>query len=42
MMVSQSNREESIVGKGENAVPTMFSKALFFKVFNSPDCVVEN
>ena len=48
MMISFPDRVENIVGKGGNAgyqhfspFPTMFSKALFFRVVKSWDCVVK-
>ena len=34
------DRVENIVGKGENAFPTMFSKGFFLGVVKSRDCVV--
>ena len=43
------DRAENIAGKGENAgvsafspFPTMFSKAFFFRVVKSWDCVVKS
>ena len=49
IIISLSNRVENIVRKGENAgfqhfshFPTMFSKALFFRIVKSRDCVVKS
>ena len=49
ILKSALGRVEKIVGKGENAgiqhffpFPTMFSKALCFKVVKSQDCVVKS
>ena len=35
-------REQNIVGKGENAGPTMLSKAFFSRGVKIPDCVVKS
>ena len=49
MVVSVFDREENIVGKGENAghqnfllFPTMFPKGFFLRVVNSRDYVVKS
>ena len=49
IIISLSNRVENIVGKGENAgfqhfliFPQCFQKPLFFRVFESQDCVVKS
>ena len=47
MMISGFDRVENIVGKGENAgkqhflLFPVFSKAFFFRVVKSQDCVVK-
>ena len=48
MMISLFDKVENTVGKGENAgyqqfspFPTVFSKALFFRVIKSRDCVIK-
>ena len=45
MTISLFDRVENTVGKGENAFspfPTLFSKAFFFGVVKSQDCVVKS
>ena len=48
MMISLYNRVENTVGKGENAgnqhflLFPVFSKAFFFRVIKSQDCVVKS
>ena len=41
MTISVYNRVENTVGKGENA-GYLFSKAFFFRVIKSLDCVVQS
>ena len=42
ILISQFDRNESTVGKGENALlPTVISKAFFFRVIKSQDYVVK-
>ena len=42
MTISLSDRAESTVEKEENAFPRVYSKAFFFRVIKSLDCVVKS